>query len=73
MQRFGPQALHNTENVIPLDKALHTRVSELYSAIRRNLTGTGSLTVRKWLITQSYEAQRDFGLRAIENVSKGLW
>ncbi|MBN9681342.1 MULTISPECIES: SitA5 family polymorphic toxin [unclassified Corallococcus] len=73
VQRFGPQALHNTENVIPLDKAVHARVSELYSAIRRNLTGTGSLTVRKWLSTQSYEAQRDFGLRAIENVSKGLW
>ncbi|GMU02795.1 hypothetical protein KH5H1_69150 [Corallococcus caeni] len=73
VQRFGPQALHNTENVVPLDKALHSRVSELYSSIRRNLTGTSSLTVRKWLSTQSYEAQRDFGLRAIENVSKGLW
>ncbi|WP_375755695.1 hypothetical protein [Corallococcus exercitus] len=73
VQRFGPQALHNTENVVPLDKAVHSRVSELYSAIRRNLTGTGNLTVRKWLSTQSYEAQRDFGLRAIENVSKGLW
>nr|WP_237726505.1 hypothetical protein [Corallococcus coralloides] len=73
VQRFGPQALHNTENVIPLDKGVHARVSQFYSSIRRNLTGSGGLTVRQWLSTQSYEAQRDFGLRAIENVSKGLW
>ncbi|NOK38231.1 hypothetical protein D7W79_33830 [Corallococcus exercitus] len=73
VQRFGPQALHNTENVVPLDKALHARVSEFYSSIRRGVTGSGSLTVRQWLSTQSYEAQRDFGLRAIENVMKGLW
>ena len=26
-ERFGGQALHNTENVIALDKALHTNVS----------------------------------------------
>uniref|UniRef100_UPI0030B80C9E SitA5 family polymorphic toxin n=1 Tax=Corallococcus exiguus TaxID=83462 RepID=UPI0030B80C9E len=73
VQRFGPQALHNTENVIPLDKGLHARVSQLYSSIRRNLTGSGGLTVRQWLSTRPYEAQRDFGLRAIDNVSKGLW
>ncbi|WP_404366991.1 hypothetical protein ACIHQR_00190 [Corallococcus coralloides] len=73
VQRFGPQALHNTENVIPLDRGVHARVSQFYSSIRRNLTGSGGLTVRQWLSTQSYQAQRDFGLRAIQNVSKGLW
>ncbi len=71
--RFGPHALHNTDNVIPLDQALHTRISALYSSIRWNITGSNRLTVRQWLSTQSYEAQREFGLLAIENVQKGIW
>ncbi|MFL5348903.1 MAG: hypothetical protein ACJ8AT_29240 [Hyalangium sp.] len=73
VERFGPHALHNTENVIPLEKGLHTRISALYSSIRGNITGSNSLTVRQWLSTQSYEAQRKFGLLAIENVKKGIW
>lgn len=31
------------------------------------------LTVRRWLGTQSYEAQRQFGLKAIENIRRGNW
>jgi hypothetical protein len=73
VKQFGPEALHNTENVVPLDKALHTRVSAFYSSKRRFLTGTDALTIRQWLSTQSYETQRAFGLRAIENVRKGIW
>jgi hypothetical protein len=72
VKRFGAQALHNTENVVPLDKGLHTRISSFYSSIRRDITGS-PLTVRKWLSTQSYEAQREFGLLAIENIRKGIW
>ncbi|WP_240359449.1 hypothetical protein [Pyxidicoccus trucidator] len=73
VQRFGPESIHNTRNVIPLDEALHTRVSALYSSIRRGITSSRSLTVRQWLRTKSYEVQRDFGLLAIENVRKGIW
>ncbi|NVJ27399.1 MULTISPECIES: hypothetical protein [Myxococcus] len=73
VKQFGPQSIHNTENVIPLDKALHTDVSAFYSSIRRIITGSSTLTVRQWLSTQSYEAQRKFGLRAIENVAEGRW
>jgi hypothetical protein len=72
-ERFGGQALHNTENVIALDKTLHTNVSRLYSSIHSHITGSKTLTVRKWLSTQSYEAQRAFGLLAIEKVRKGIW
>jgi hypothetical protein len=71
-KRFGPEALHNTKNIIPLDTAVHTRVSALYSSIRRDITGS-PMTVRQWLSTQPYEAQRKFGLQAIENIRKGLW
>jgi hypothetical protein len=70
--RFGPHALHNTQNVIPLEEGLHTRVSAFYSSIRRDITGS-SLTVRQWLSTQSYEAQREFGLLAIQNIRQGIW
>ncbi|WP_375765223.1 hypothetical protein NR798_26260 [Archangium gephyra] len=72
-ERFGGEALHNTENIIALDKALHTNVSSLYSSIRWRITGSHTLTVRKWLGSQSYEAQRAFGFLAIENVRNGIW
>jgi hypothetical protein len=73
VKRFGPQSLHNTENVIPLDKDPHTKVSAIYSSVRYDITQSLTQTVRQWLSTQSYEAQREFGLLAIENVKKGFW
>ena len=72
-KRFGSEAIDNTENVIALDKALHERISAFYSSIREGITRSSSLTVRQWLSTQSYEAQREFGLRAIENIRDGVW
>ncbi|MFY2556524.1 hypothetical protein ACN469_02675 [Corallococcus terminator] len=71
--RFGPKAIHNTENIVALDKELHTRVSAFYSSKNISATGSDVFTVRQWLRAQSYEAQREFGLRALENVRKGLW
>jgi hypothetical protein len=73
VKRFGGETLHNTENVTAMDKTLHTDVSRLYSSIRWRITGSHTLTVRKWLSTQSYEAQRTFGLLAITNVRNGVW
>ena len=73
MKQFGAQPLHNTENVVSLDKGIHTRISSIYSSIRYDITHSYTLTVREWLSTQSYEAQREFGLLAIENVTKGFW
>jgi hypothetical protein len=73
VERFGPHALHNTENVIALEEGLHTQVSAFYSRKILRITGSRDLTVRQWLSTQSYEAQRAFGLQAIENIKNGLW
>jgi hypothetical protein len=73
VKRFGAEALHNTENIIPLDKGQHTHLSAIYSSVRYDITQSHTLTVRQWLSTQSYEAQREFGLMAIENVTKGFW
>lgn len=72
VERFGPHALHNTKNILPLNKELHQRLSAFYSSIRRDVTGS-PWTVRQWLSTQSYEAQREFGLQAIQNISKRIW
>lgn len=73
VKRFGAQAVQNTENIVPLHKGIHTRISSLYSSIQRDITGSSALTVRKWLSTQSYETQREFGLSAIDKVTKGIW
>jgi hypothetical protein len=73
VKRFGGEALHNTENISALDESLHTRVSALYSMKFFRITSSRTLTVRQWLGTQSYEAQREFGLLAIENVGSGVW
>ncbi|RKH44178.1 hypothetical protein [Corallococcus sicarius] len=63
--RFGPQAIHNVENVIPVDEAVHRQISGLYSSIRSYSQGK---TVRTWLSTQSLEAQRAFGLKVLRDV-----
>ena len=64
LKRFGAEALHNTENVIAVNEAPHTRISAFYSSIQRFSEG---MTVRKWLSTQSYEAQRVFGLQVLRD------
>ncbi len=73
VKRFGGEALHNTENVTALGKAIHTRVSAFYSSIQPKITNSNTLTLRQWLSTQSYEAQREFGLLTIKNIVGGIW
>jgi hypothetical protein len=73
VERFRPHALHNTENVIPLEEGLHTQISAFFSRKRFFITNSENLTVREWLSTQSFEAQRQFGLQAIENIKKRIW
>ncbi|QAT85504.1 putative lipoprotein [Corallococcus coralloides] len=63
VRRFGPQALHNTENVIAIDQAAHQRISGYYSSKIGSFTG--SQTVRQWLSSQSFQAQRDFGMKTL--------
>ncbi|WNG28651.1 hypothetical protein F0U62_35140 [Cystobacter fuscus] len=72
VKRFGGEALQNTENVIALDKTLHGKTSAFYSSVQWGITRS-RLTVRQWLSLQPYEAQREFGLRAIGNIRKGIW
>ncbi|WP_434781945.1 SitA5 family polymorphic toxin [Corallococcus caeni] len=64
VQRFGPQSLHNTENVIAIDETIHQQISRYYSSKDLVTTG-GQMTVRQWLRGQSFQAQRDFGMRIL--------
>ncbi|WPB74618.1 hypothetical protein KYC5002_37115 [Archangium violaceum] len=59
VERFGAEAIHNTENVITVDKARHDAISAYYST---RSDDTGGMVVREWLRTKSYEEQRAFGL-----------
>jgi len=63
VERFGPESLHNTENVIALDSKIHTQISAFYSSKREI---TGNRVVREWLRGKSYEEQRAFGLMILE-------
>ena len=64
IQRFGPHALHNTENVMALDEGIHRRISAYYSS--KDPRFTAGQTVRQWLSGQSFQAQREFGLKVLQ-------
>ena len=57
--RFGPEAIHNTQNLIRMDARIRGLVSKYYSG---KDFFTGGQTVRQWLSDQSFEEQMQFGL-----------
>ena len=72
VENFTPERIHSTENEVALDKSLHDKIGPFYSSKRAFITGSTD-TIRKWLSTQSYEAQRAFGLKAMRNLADGAW
>jgi len=62
LERFGPEAIHNIENLVTVPTAVHREISGFYSSIQ---DFSQPQTVRQWLRPQSFEAQRDFGLRIL--------
>jgi hypothetical protein len=64
VERFGPEALHNTENVIAIDSNVHREISAFYSSKQET---TGNMVVREWLRGKSYEEQRAFGLKILRD------
>ncbi len=73
VERFGAEAIHSTSNLMPLETALHQRVSGFYSSIRPGVTGSSTQTVGQWLSSQPIEVQQQFGRQAVESISKGVW
>ena len=64
VERFGAEAIHSADNLIAVDRAIHAQISGYYSSKQ---LFTGGKTVREWIGTQSYEAQREFGLRVLRD------
>ena len=54
------QLIQNTANIIAIDVNTHKEISALYSSKADYSKG---LTVRNWLVGQSYEEQYEFGLK----------
>jgi hypothetical protein len=63
--RFGAQAIHNTDNIVVIDRAVHHKINGYYGSIQPRVTGSTTLTVREWLSTQSLSAHRSFGERVL--------
>ncbi len=65
--KFGNQTVHNTGNLMKLPHGtgtIHAKVPGHYSSI---LPFTNGQTVRKWLSTQSFQAQYDYGIQTLKN------
>ena len=60
---FDPTQIHNTNNLIAVDKATHAKISGYYSSKQ---AFTGGKTVRDWLAGQSFEAQFEFGIDVLK-------
>jgi RHS repeat-associated protein len=64
IERFGPEAIHSADNLIAVDASTHARISGFYSSKQ---AFTGGQTVRDWLAKQTFEEQREFGLRVLRD------
>lgn len=63
-KQFGAEAIHSTDNIVRVPKEVNREINRYYSSKDRSISG--DLTVRKWLETQSYEKQREFGQQVLE-------
>ena len=65
LARFGPEAIHNTSNIIKLPNgagSIHAKISGYYSS---KIPGTNML-VRDYVKTLSFEEQNNFGINALK-------
>jgi len=66
---FSPYKIHNTCNLIAIDKDVHNKISKYYSS---KFEFTDGKTVRDWLSDdKSFEFQYNFGLDVINNALNG--
>ncbi len=66
ISKFGAKSIHNTNNLIKLPHgkgSVHAKVSGYYSSKQ---PFTNGVTVRKWLSTQDYKTQYEFGIKMLK-------
>ena len=60
---FSVKWVQNTNNVVPISKEIHEKISSYYSSIQNFTNG---LTVRNWLNSKSFIEQYEFGIKVLE-------
>jgi hypothetical protein len=67
LRTFGAQEIQSTDNVIAVPKSVHVGKNSISALYSSKPDYTKGLTVRRWLSTQSFLAQRQFGVRILKS------
>lgn len=59
---FSPYQIHNTSNIIAVDKVTHAKISGYY----KQIYGNTGLSLRDWLSGQSFETQYKVGIDVLK-------
>ncbi|MCO5050791.1 MAG: pre-toxin TG domain-containing protein [Verrucomicrobiae bacterium] len=65
IEKFGAEAIHNTENVVNASRQLNQKIADYYSTKQ---AFSGGKTVREWLNPQTYQQQREFGIKVMNEI-----
>ena len=63
IKQFGPEKIHNIDNMIALPADVHRKISGHYSSIQPE---SEHMRVRDWLNGKSYEFQYEYGLQLLK-------
>jgi RHS repeat-associated protein len=63
---FPPEQIHNTNNLIPVERNTHGDITEFYRK-PQDVTPFKGLSPRQWLRGQGWEAQHNFGLGVLKD------
>jgi len=70
VNKFGAEAVHNVDNVVPISAELNQKLNAFYQT--KNAL-TGGLAPREWLKDKTLQQNYDFGVAALHYVSTGVW
>jgi hypothetical protein len=68
VQKFGAEAIHNTQNVVAVPRGINQQIANYYST---KASFSGGQTVRQWLNSKAYAEQATFGQRILNAASQG--
>ncbi|WP_145250663.1 RHS repeat-associated core domain-containing protein [Aeoliella mucimassa] len=73
LEKFTPQDIHNTCNVIALPNGTHDNITKFQQQANRAVTGNRTQTVQDWISQFTYEEQWQFGKALVEYELTGSW
>ena len=66
-KRIWSKQIHNTNNIIQVDKDVHAKITGYYNSKQ---PFTNGLTIREWLIDKSFDEQYEFGINILEKLGR---